>query len=350
MINVLITGSGAPGARGIIKMFRKTYKVDKIVGVDINPFVATKIYLDKFFQIPKPSDENFINKIIEISSKEKINLIVPIVTKELDIFSKNIDLFNSLNINILIPNEKTLSIANNKLKLLELLNKNDIRVPKYFVIKNGNDFDKYSNLLGYPNRPICIKPPVSNGSRGFRIISASINKVDLFLNEKPNSTYISYQEIRDLLETGDLPEMILMEYLGGSEYSLDVFSDKGEVIVAIPRLREEMKAGISTRNFIHKKTDLIEYSKQIVKAFNYTGFLGIQFKYNDTEIPYILEVNPRLQGTTVASLSTGINFAELIIDSFNNELKKDYIVKWNIRMIRHWEEVYYDSAGHAFTL
>ena len=55
-VNVLITGAGAPGAFGLIKMLRKSSDVNMVFGVDIKSLVSNVFFLDEFCQIVQPSN------------------------------------------------------------------------------------------------------------------------------------------------------------------------------------------------------------------------------------------------------------------------------------------------------
>lgn len=83
----MITGAGAPGAYGIIKSLRNTDIVEKIIGIDIKANISNEKFLDKFIQGPNHSDVSFSNKILEICFKNNINIIIPLVTSELESFS-----------------------------------------------------------------------------------------------------------------------------------------------------------------------------------------------------------------------------------------------------------------------
>src|SRR5436309_79696 len=96
-ICVLITGAGAPGAPGIIKSLRINGEREiVIVGVDVDDSFSSGMgMVDFFYKVPKPDNERvFVDAIITIAIKHKVQVIVPLVTKELFIFSKNIRLFN----------------------------------------------------------------------------------------------------------------------------------------------------------------------------------------------------------------------------------------------------------------
>ena len=92
----MMTGAGAPGAPGIIKSLRLNGEREiKIVGVDIDDqFSSGEGMVDYFYKIPSPANEQlFIDKVLEIALKHEVRVIIPLVTRELFVFSKHIDQF-----------------------------------------------------------------------------------------------------------------------------------------------------------------------------------------------------------------------------------------------------------------
>ena len=58
---------------------------------------------------------------------------------------------------------------------MEQCHKLNLPVGKYFIVNNRDDLLSKAKLLGWPQHTIVVKPPVSNGSRGVRIIDESID-------------------------------------------------------------------------------------------------------------------------------------------------------------------------------
>jgi carbamoyl-phosphate synthase large subunit len=61
-----------------------------------------------------------------------------------------------------------LEIVNNKFNLLTRLKITDIDVPEFLVVKDLVGFDFGLGQLGYPQKILCFKPTLGNGSRGFQ--------------------------------------------------------------------------------------------------------------------------------------------------------------------------------------
>ena len=349
-INVLLTGCGAPGAYGIIKCLRKVdERKINIIGVDCDSKAYGQSMVEKFYLIPKASSDDFLNEINKICISEKINVILPLVTKELFVFSKNKNCFKKNGISVCVMDEFQLSIANNKALLLNTLkNKND-SIPKFQEVNNLIEFKKAAQYLGYPEKEFCFKPSISNGSRGFRIVSDKIDKADLLFNEKPNNTYMTYNEICNILsEVNNIPKLVVMEYLPFEEYSVDCLVQNGELIIAIPRLRMKMSGGISINCVTINDEEIIKCCREICNILRLDGNIGIQFKKDKNGTAKILEINPRLQGTIVLCAAAGVNLPYLGIKLALSEPLPELTVQWGVEFARYWEEIYYDKAGLPF--
>ena len=89
-ITVLMTGCGAPGAPGIIKCFRNNGERNiRLIGVDRNENAGARDLADAFFTVPSAGDEDFIPAVLELCRREKVDAVVPIVTRELGKFARS---------------------------------------------------------------------------------------------------------------------------------------------------------------------------------------------------------------------------------------------------------------------
>ena len=337
-----MTGGGAPGAPGIIRCLKEN-KSFHITLADANPDAVGRFLCDDFETIPVASDASFITDVLAVCRKKEINIILPLVTKELIPFSKHIKEFEEKGINVLVSPSHSLEIANNKSRLYEFLEWRGIPVPAFRVVESVDQFKTAVEELGYPLKPVCFKPSVSNGSRGFRIVSEQMNELDLLFNYKPTSTYLSLPDSIRILSSGFFPELLISEYLPGEEYSVDCIAKHGQPVLIVPRLRKRMINGISVEGEFVKDETIISYCIQIITALSLHGNIGIQVKRSATGQFLILEINPRVQGTISAALGAGVNLPELAVKQELNLpiSSKELEVKWNTKFSRYWNEVFY---------
>lgn len=348
-IRVFITGAGAPGAPGIIKSLRKiTERKIEIFGGDAKPDNSVGAgLLDKLFLIPFPESPDFIEKVLHICVSEKIDVIIPLVTRELSLFAANKKLFSKNGISVSVSDPEPLNTANNKYLLMKFCRENRIPVPSFHLVKSLEEFRMAAGKLGYPSEKICFKPPVSNGLRGFRIIEDGQDRLFSLINEKPNNIYISFDEFISICNSAKtFPELLLMEYLPGEEYSVDVIVDNGRFISAIPRSRDHIKMGISFVGTVIKDAEIIEFSRQLVEGLKLNGNIGLQFKRDKNGIPKIIESNPRVQGTIVLCTAAGENMVYEAVKLGLGEEPPVPEINWGVKMVRYWDELFLDKDGH----
>lgn len=341
-MNILLTGAGAPGGPGIIKAL-KSYPLLMITAADANPEASGRFLCENFELIPKASDPDFIDVILRICEEKQINIIFPLVTKELFHFAKNKTRFQALGIKVIVSDEEPLNLANNKRKLYEHLQSHQIAVPEFYKVNTVAEFKEAASKLDYPHKPFCFKPSVGNGSRGFRIVSRSVDEFDLLFHHKPNVTFMSFEKAIEILESQSFPELLVTEYLPGEEYTVDTIIKNGKPFIILPRLRSQMRDGISIGGTFVNEPEIINYCKQIIESIPLHGPIGIQVKKAVDGSFKILEVNPRIQGTSVAAMGLKINLPLIaVMQEFDMEI--DFMpteIAWGTKFLRYYEEVFY---------
>jgi len=337
-----MTGAGAPGAPGILHCLKQDPGL-KIIVADADPMATGKFLADEFVQIPVASDPGFVQELLRICRDKNISLILPLVTKELFLFSACREQFELIGTKILVSSKEAIEISNNKSNCYRLLQSNGVRLPGFHVVKNLEAFIHAAFELGHPGKSFCFKPSVSNGSRGVRIVSDSLDEHHQLFNEKPYNLHITYAHALHILSGKPFPELLVSEYLPGEEYSVDCVADKGQTIIAVPRSRKKMINGISVQGSFVKDDVIIEQCRQIISILGLHGNIGIQLKRSVEGEPLLLEINPRVQGTIVSALGAGINLPLLAVKMELGEkiLPGDLDVKWGTSFSRYWTEVYY---------
>jgi len=198
---------------------------------------------------------------------------------------------------------------------------------------------------------VVVKPCFSNGLRGVRILTKRHLSPNFFFNEKPNGLFITLEELERILENGFNQKIVVQEYLPGDEYTVDVFRWKN-IVVSIPRKRLSIRSGISFNNIVEKNEEIINLSNKLSKVLDLKYCFGFQFKLDEKGVPKILESNPRVQGTMVASTFAGFNMIFLCVLVEINEKKaleliascKDNI-SWGMKFKRYWGGISVDETG-----
>ncbi|MDQ3277471.1 MAG: ATP-grasp domain-containing protein, partial [Bacteroidota bacterium] len=316
-LHILMTGGGAPGAAGIIKCLLQDASVQLTVA-DADENAVSKYLHHRFVQIPKADDLAFTDTLLSLCRQEKIDLILPLVTKELFPLSQHKKRFEEASVRVLVSSNEAIQIANDKARSYQVLSAAGIPVPNFYVANSPEEFIHAAFALQHPKQPFCFKPAVANGSRGFRIVSDSINEADQLFQQKPYNTYITYAHAVKILSSQPFPPLVVTEYLPGNEYSVDCVAEHGKALLVVPRLRQKMINGISVQGRFEKDDIIIDYCNHIIEAIGLHGNIGIQVKQDAKGQSLLLEINPRVQGTIVAALGAGVNLPLLAV---KNEMR-----------------------------
>jgi len=254
-----------------------------------------------------------------ICRTESIEIVIPQTTREVNVLSRHLDYFSRIGVQVMVSPWSAIEIANNKWMLLRALENIGLPVPIYKLVRSEAELMAFADELGYPRQPIVVKPPTSNGMRGVRVLKPEAWDVKRFLSEKPSGLEMSLPELVSILRRGaDWPQLLAMEYLPGPEYTVDVFLGNN-LQCAIPRIRKAVRSGITFEAAIEFRDDLIRCSLQAGRHLGLKYAIGFQFKLDDKGVPKVLECNPRVQGTMVASMFSGANVIWLALKELLGE-------------------------------
>lgn len=339
-IKVLMTGAGAPGGPGIIKALKQG-PVNLYTG-DCNPVASGRFLSEKFVELPKAGSDEFIPFVLNFCVQNGIQVVFPLVTMELFKFAEHKQQFLANGIRVLVSDYRNLSIANDKGKLYSHLYERRVPVPAFRLVTTVAELEEAASDLGYPAKAVCIKPTVSNGSRGVRILQHEVDEFDLLFYHKPNNLYSSLEKIKAILQGRPFPQLLVSEYLPGDEYTVDTIVHKGVPKLILPRVRTKMNGGISVQGTFVKHDEIIAYCDAVIRSLDLSGPIGLQVKQDATGHFRLLEINPRIQGTSVAALGIGINLPVLaVMQEFENIDFGSLEILWGKSFVRYYEEVFY---------
>ncbi len=318
-LKVLLTASSGPGAVGIIHALRNhPNKHIFIVTGSVEDYedVSLKI-ADKYVKIPFSSDEDFVSKMIRICKENNIDLIVPAYSQEILELAKNEEVFLREGIHILCPSFENIFTAHNKDIMYEQLQRLNCNCyPNFKFVNSVDELKSVCLSMGYPQKKLCVKPAVCNGgSRGFFVLDENYDRFKNYFLEKEQPICSLDELLLKLKGLKRIPRIIVMDYLSGPEYGIDVVAKEGEVISYVVRKRlHPQVAGIDMRVKIENREDLSDFTKKIVKNLKLNSIVNIDIRYDEEmNKPYILEINPR-QSAYIGTSAQKINLLSMAID------------------------------------
>jgi len=348
-LKILLTACGCPSGSTLIRKFRDNgERQAEIVGTDMSSESIGRFWTDKFYQVPPADSDEYIPLMLEIAKKEKPDVLFPESSYEVYPISLNKDEFEALGVKVVVSDPEPLAIAVDKYKMYEALKGEEgIELPEYYYPHDLDEFVDHARKLGYPEKPVCFKPHVSKGSRGFRILDNSVSRKDLLLNHKPISRYMNLREFTDIFKDGrEFPKFIVMEFLKGAEDDAMSLCYKGDSLLVTVKAREQQKWGNISYGELLDKPDIVKKVNRIISKMPLSYNISIQFIDGK-----LIEINPR---TSTYIFQSDLNEPYLAVKLCLGEITKDEIrsyqskVRFGRRMLRYMDQLFWDKDNVKF--
>ena len=291
----------------------------EIVAVDMNPDWSPACQVaDKSYCVPRCTNEAFIDVVFGICKKDHIDLLIPTIDTELNIYAENTALFSQAGTEILISDSETIAIARNKEMTASVLNEWGIGTPKTWRV---------SEVLNEKNVfPLLLKPVSGSCSNGIFVADTAedIKKANI-----KNSDYVA------------------QELCQGREYTINAFYDRhGTFRTCVPHYRKYVRAG----EVCFAETVRIPEFKTIAQKFTEI-FKGLRgnicfqgFVNENDKRTVVFEINARFGGGYPICDKAGGTYAKWILQELIGE-KPDYHDNWEegLRMLRYDAAVFYGA-------
>ena len=348
-ITVLMSASCSPSMPGMIKCFKNVKERNiRVVGVDMSDDPSAKFMVDAFYQVPAASAPNYADIMLDICKKEKVDVYFPNVSAEVSAVVARKDEFEALGVKLSVSNMESVAISNNKLKTYEALEKAGIPVPRYYGVHTVEDFVEGMKYMGYPEKPVCIKIVDGSGSRGVRIIDSTKSRYDIFVKEKPNSFYISYDDMLSMLQSAPAPlhEMMLVECMHGPEFTVDLLAEKGKALYIVGRNNVDSLMSIAQASVLQYDELAYKVSEQVIELLKMDGNVGFDFMRNDKEEAVLMDINPRITATISIMAAGGVNLPYLRVKQLLGEELPACEPQFGTRIRRRYGEMFTDKDGN----
>ncbi len=317
LVNILITSVGTRNK--IIQYFKENNKNGKVIATDMSNLAPAIYEADAHYIVPRITDPNYIDIIIDICEKEKIDGILSLIDPELSLLAKNSEKFKEMGVTVIGSPYDVCELSLDKMAMFNWLKDNGYNCARSYIDKDKFYEDLDDGLIGFP---VFVKP--YDGSA-----SMLINKVH---NKK---------QLEFLFEEHE--GLMIQEFLDGQEIGADIYVDmiSGEVVSIFTKIKLLMRAGETDKSVSFKDEKLFDLIKEFVKMAGFKGQIDIDIFDIDGEY-YISEVNPRFGGGYPHAYECGLNNMKLIINNLNGiENEKDISYEDDVYMMKYNEIAIY---------
>lgn len=290
-MNILILSSGTRNK--IVQYFKNALSDQgKVICTDMSDLAPSIYEADKFYIVPKMTEEGYLDKILDICKKEEIDGVLSLIDPELSLLSENIDRFKEIGTTVIGSSYVLCEMSLDKFQMYKWLKENGFKCAKSYVDKDQFYVDISKGKIRYP---VFVKP-----TRGSASIAISI----------------AYDRETIELLFAHNKGLMIQEYLYGQEIGVDVYIDMIEkkVVSIFAKKKLKMRAGETDKAVSFKDKKLFQMIENFVSKAGYIGQIDIDIFEIDGEY-YISEVNPRFGGGYPHAYESGADHMSLIVNN-----------------------------------
>ena len=308
-MNILLLSVGTRNK--VVQYFKKALGGrGSVVVTDMSELAPAVYEADKFYQVPRITDEGYMDVIFDICRKEKINGVLSLIDPELSLLSAHAGEFAALGVTVIGSSYELCERALDKMDMFNWLLAHGYPCAKSYDDKEAFYADVEAGKISYP---VFVKP--IRGSA-----SIAISKV--------------YDRETVELLFSRTEGLMIQEFLDGQEIGADVYIDmiSGEVVSIFTKKKIVMRAGETDKAVSFKDPALFELISRFALESGWSGQIDIDIF--DVEGTYFIsEVNPRFGGGYPHAYECGCDHMKLILNNLYG--------KANDIQIGHYEDNVY---------
>ncbi len=318
-MNILILSVGTRNK--IVQYFKRAFGGSgKVVVTDMSEIAPAIYEADKFYKVPRITADGYIDIVIDICKKERIDCVLSLIDPELSLLAKHKKDFESAGVTVVGSSYELCERALDKMEMFNWLTENGFLCAKSYTDKEAFYRDVESGYITYP---VFVKPVRGSAS-------IAISKV------------YDKKTVELLFEHND--NLMIQEFLNGQEIGADVYIDmiSGDVVSIFTKKKIVMRAGETDKAVSFKDEKLFSLIEDFVKKSGWSGQIDIDIFDVNGEY-YISEVNPRFGGGYPHAYECGCDHMTMIVNNINGQANEKtigqyeedmYMMKYNDVLIR----------------
>lgn len=319
---VLVSGASGVVGYGILKSLKQATERSILIGTTIYEDSVAQGFCDVFEKALPSKDPNYINWLVGIINKYQVDLMIPGIEVDVQIWAENLLKLHETGAKVLINNPSLISLCADKwLFYNELINNLSL-----FAIPTtiANNFENIKSEYGLP---FLLKPRCSYGSKGI----VRINTENDFLAYK-----------------SEIGEKLMVQPIIGSEdeeFSTSAFCDgKGAYFALCTLKRKLAKDGFTEKAEVFESSQIHEAILVLCKEFKPYGPTNFQFRIHKGGLK-LLEINPRISSATSIRAAFGYNESVMSMEFYlENKNPVQPLIRKG-RAVRYMEDcIFYENG------
>ena len=311
-MNILLLSSGTRNK--IVQYFKMALEgKGNVICTDMSNLAPSIYEADKYYTVPRMTETGYLEVILEICEKEKVDGVLSLIDPELSLLAKNKDKFAAVGTKVIGSSYELCEMSLDKFEMYKWLTSHGYKCAKSYMDKEQFFADVDAGKVKYP---VFVKP-----ARG--------------------SASIAISKVYDR----ETVELMIQEFLDGQEIGADVYIDmiSGETVSIFTKKKLLMRAGETDKAESFKDEKLFELIEKFVNEAGYTGQIDIDI-FDVDGVYYLSEVNPRFGGGYPHAYESGADHMKLIVNNLEGRANEcivgenyevgTYMMKYNEVMVR----------------
>ena len=290
-MNILLLSAGTRNK--VVQYFKKAVGSDgRVIATDMSGLAPAVYEADQFYQVPRITAPGYLDIILDICRKEKIDGVLSLIDPEPSLLAKHREEFAAVGTTVIGSSYALCERALDKMQMYQWLRLHGYNCARSYTDKEAFYADVDAGVITYP---VFVKPVRGSAS-------IAISKV-------------YDRETVELLFAHD-DNLMIQEYLDGQEIGADVYIDmlSGEVVSIFTKKKIVMRAGETDKAVSFKDEKLFALIEKFVKESGWSGQIDIDIFEISGEY-FISEVNPRFGGGYPHAYECGCDHMAMILNN-----------------------------------
>lgn len=301
-MNILILSCGTRTL--LVRYFKEPDSgFDRIIGTDCSPYAPALYETDAHYLVPRMTEPDYLDTILDICRKESINAVLPLQEDELALIASHSSLFTDIGVTPVISALSAVDLCRDKYAFYQHLIKHHL--PALTSCDSFASFLK-EQQAGRMDLPVFLKPTRGCGSIGIQ----KIEHLELL------ETICKYADEDYMIQTLAQGEEF------GADIYIDMLSHRPVSLFVKKKLR--MRAGETEKSVSYKDETLFQLILDTVATLKLSGPIDMDIFRVDGSY-YISEINPRFGGGYPHAHNCGIHFPCLIANNLADKENTDTI-------------------------
>src|SRR5579864_6636978 len=206
-------------------------------------------------------------------------------------------------VRIALAKEPALGIAVSKERTLEIAKGLGLNIPRGVKVEKVNEVPAALREIGLPAVVKPVDSWVWGEQKGARLVCHLVTT--------PAEALRAVEELTRLGGTA-----LFQQFLTGRREAISFLYAQGEIYARFAQWAKRTVPPLGGQSVLRQSIavppDLDEQAERLVRTVELEGYSEVEFRRDDTGVPYLMEINPRLSASVEVAVRSGVDFPYLL--------------------------------------